>query len=229
MINSSLVLKSALPCAALLLTMSAAPLRAAEAVAVDWSQLPDPAAQNFADPYRDLAPEQMSDLMLLVRLRQELGDEALPNEERGKLEARMTGLETGLQAAGIDVEWLLAQRWVVADRRRQAAVAVNSAIDGERVEIAGFLIPAPSTDSGVASAYLLPDRSVCSHLPPPAPNQLVRLDMASKPELGGFCVPAIVRGTLRAEEARHEAFVIDDAVPMWSAWTLETDRVRYNE
>jgi len=161
-----------------------------------------------------------------VRLREELGTDTLTTEERGPLEAQAAKLETALQAAGIDVEWLLSQRWVVADRRRQAAVGSNGALDGQAVEIAGFLILAPPTDSGEASAYLLPDRGVCNHLPPPLPNQLIRLLMKEAPETGGSCVPAVIRGTLRAEESRHEVIVIDHSLPMWSGWMLEADEVR---
>jgi hypothetical protein len=193
---------------------------------VGWSQLPDTSAQEFEDPYRDLASEQMSDLMSLVRLREELAVEGLAIEERRQLEGRSAELEAALRAAGIDVEWLLSQRWVVADRRRQAAVGANGALDGQAVQIAGFLILAAPTDSGEASAYLLPDRGVCNHLPPPPPNQLVRLLMKNPPETGGSCVPAVVRGTLRADESRHEVIVIDHELPMWSVWTLETDDIR---
>jgi hypothetical protein len=218
--------KSAFFAATAALAIAAAPGIAAEATPVEWSQLPDPAAQEFEDPYRDLAPQQMSDLMSLVRLREELGVEGLAIEERRQLEGRSEKLEAALQAGGIDVEWLLSQRWVVADRRRQAAVGSNGALDGQAVEIAGFLILAPPTDSGEASAYLLPDRGVCNHLPPPPPNQLVRLLMKNAPETGGSCVPAAVRGTLRAEETRYEVIVIDHSLPMWSAWTLEADDVR---
>jgi hypothetical protein len=208
------------------LVIAAAPGMAAETAPVEWSQLADASAQEFEDPYRDLAPEQMSDLMSLVRLREELVADTLTTGERGQLEARAAKIEAALQAAGIDVEWLLSQRWAVAERRRLAAVGINSAVDGQRVEINGFLIPAPPTDSGEQAAYLLPDRSVCNHLPPPPPNQLVRLLMKDVPGVEGACVPAAVRGTLRATETRYEVIVIDHSLPMWSVWTLETDDVR---
>ena len=207
------------------LLFAAAPLIAGETTHVEWSQLPDPSVQEFEDPYRDLAPEQMSDLMSLVRLREQLAADSIPVEERRQLEARNTKLEAALQAVGIDVEWLLSQRWVVADRRRHAAVATNAALDGQLVEIAGFLILAPPTESGEQTAYLLPNRGVCNHLPPPPPNQLVRLLMKDLPETGGSCVPAVIQGTLRAEETRYEVVVIDHSLPMWSAWTLETNAV----
>ena len=207
------------------LLFAAAPLIAGETTHVEWSQLPDPSVQEFEDPYRDLAPEQMSDLMSLVRLREQLAADSIPVEERRQLEARNTKLEAALQAVGIDVEWLLSQRWVVADRRRHAAVATNAALDGQLVEIAGFLILAPPTESGEQTAYLLPNRGVCNHLPPPPPNQLVRLLMKDLPETGGSCVPAVIQGTLRAEETQYEVVVIDHSLPMWSAWTLETNAV----
>jgi len=208
------------------LAIAVAPVIAGEATPVEWSQLPDPPAQEYEDPYRNLAPEQMTDLMSLVRLREQLGADAMSVEERTQLEARITELEAALQAGGIDVEWLLSQRWAVADRRRHAAVATNAALDGQSVQIAGFLILAPPTDRGEASAYLLPDRGVCNHLPPPVPNQLIRLLMKEAPETGGSCVPAVIRGTLRAEESRHEVIVIDHSLPMWSGWMLEADEVR---
>ena len=205
------------------LLFAAAPLIAGETTPVEWSQLPDPSVQAFEDPYRDLAPQQMSDLMSLVRLREELAAEGQATEERRQLEARTSELEAALQADGIDIEWLLSQRWVVADRRRHAAVATNAALDGQSVEIAGFLIPAPPADSGEQTAYLLPDRGICNHLPPPPPNQLVRLLVKELPKAGGSCVPAVVRGTLRAKETQFEVVVIDHSLPMWSAWTLQTE------
>ena len=205
---------------------TAVPLFAGEATPVEWSQLPDPSAQEYEDPYRDLAPELMSDLMLLVRLSEEIKVNGLANEERRQLKARSSELEATLQSAGIDVDWLLSQRWAVADRRERAAVAANETLDGRSVEINGFLILAPPTESGEATAYLLPDRAVCNHLPPPSPNKLVRLVTTDIPSAGGACVPAVARGILHAEETRHEVIVIDHSLPMWSSWTLETDSVR---
>ena len=208
------------------MAIGAAPVMAGDTTPVDWSQLPDPSVQQYEDPYRDLAPQQMSDLMALVRLREQLEHEGPDAGERMQQEARTAELEAALRAADIDVEWLLSQRWAVADRRRLAAVTANGELDNQSVEIAGFLVLAPPSATGEASAYLLPDRGVCNHLPPPPPNRLVRLLMKSMPKIAGSCVPVTVRGTLRAEETRHEVVLIDHSVPMWSAWSLTTDDVR---
>jgi len=212
--------------AAAALAMSVAPVIAEEITRIQWSQLPDPSAQEFEDPYRDLAPELMSDLISLARLRERAGGEGLTAEESRQTVAQTAELEATLQEAGLDVEWLLSQRWVVAERRQRAAVAANPTLDGQSAEIVGFLILAPPTESGEASAYLLPHRGVCNHLPPPPPNQLVRLVMKDVPKIKGSCFPAVVRGTLRARETRYEVTVTHDPEPMWSAWTLETEAVR---
>ena len=76
------------------------------------------------------------------------------------------------------------------------------------------------------TAYVLPDCGVHNHLPPPPPNQLVRVLWEDVPETGGSCVPAVARGTVRAEETRHGVIVIDHFLPMWSDWTIATDAVR---
>ncbi len=36
---------------------------------VEWSDLPDPAAQDFEDPFRELSAEQFDDLRFALRLR----------------------------------------------------------------------------------------------------------------------------------------------------------------
>ena len=113
--------RSVLVAAAAALTLATNSGVAKETIPVEWSQLPDPSAQEFEDPYRDLAAEQMSDLMSLVRLREELGANKSVGDTRARLETKVAQLEAALQAAGIDVDWLVSQRWVVADRRRQAA------------------------------------------------------------------------------------------------------------
>ena len=99
-------------------------------------------------------PQQMSDLMSLVRLREELGADTLTLDARRQLESRVAELEAELEATGIDVEWLLSQRWVVAERRRQAAIAANPTLEGQSAEIAGFLILARIIGLGFLADFL---------------------------------------------------------------------------
>lgn len=187
---------------------------------VDWTMLADPAAQQFEDPYRELTPSQFESLMTLARMQIALSGE-LPAGERAEFEEQASGLSRNLEAQGLDPEWILDQREVVAERRKKAALATNSAFDGHSVELQGYLLAASEVKDGAMVAYLLPNRGVCMHLPPPVPNQLVRLDIESLPDPIGPCIAAKVRGRLSVEETTATVPVLDDSVPFWSRWRLD--------
>ena len=142
--------------------------------ALDWADLPDPSVQEFEDPYRDLSPEQFDDVLFVVRLRGRLQQDKGSAEERQNWQELLTETEDALLAGGVDVDWLLDQREVVTERRRKAGTAGNPQFDGQTITLAGFAIPAPSDPDGQPVAYLVPERGMCSHMPPPVPNQMIR-------------------------------------------------------
>ncbi len=200
--------------------MVAGPLSGAEPASVDWSQLPDPVSQEYEDPYRDLTQAQFEALMTLARVQIELNGSSSESER----EQRATELSQNLRAQGLDPEWILAQRDVVAERRKNAAFLTNSALEGAPVELTGYLLAAPEVESGEMVAYLVPDRGVCMHLPPPVPNQLVRLDIDKLPEPLGPCINARVRGRLSASESAATVPIFDDTVQLWSSWRLDVSK-----
>ena len=63
------------------------------------------------------------------------------------------------------------------------------------------------------------------HLPPPTPNQLVRLDIEQLPEVLGSCIAAAVRGRLSAKETTASVPVFEDTIAFWSRWRLEVSEV----
>ena len=193
-------------------------------IPVDWPMLVDQQAQQFEDPYRDLTPSQFQSLMALAQLRIALG-EASPEGKRADLEERASKLSKDLRAQGLDPDWILAQREAVAARRQHAALATNTALEGEHVELSGYLLVAPGVEDGAMVAFLLPDRGVCMHLPPPAPNQLIRLKIDELPEPLGPCIATAVRGRLSADETMAMVPVFDDTVNLWSRWKLEVNEV----
>ena len=186
----------------------------------DWSMLPDPEAQQFEDPYRDLSQSQFESLMALARLQITLSGETAEGE-RAVLQERAWQISKDLQAQGLDPEWILAQREAVAERRQRAALSTNPGLDGASIEITGYLLVAYDIEDGAMVAFLLPDRGACMHLPPPAPNQLIRLDIDHLPEPLGPCIHAAVRGRLLANENAATVPVFDDTVSLWSSWRLD--------
>ncbi|KIC47242.1 hypothetical protein RA28_06150 [Ruegeria sp. ANG-S4] len=190
-----------------------------------WDRLPDPSAQSFEDPYRDLSPEQFDSILYVVRLRRNLQQEFGSTEERQNWQQRLQETEGELVEKGIDVDWLLDQREVVTERRRKAGTAGNPQFDGQTVTLTGFAIPAPNDPDGQPVAYLVPERGMCSHMPPPPPNQMIRVRLNGDWTPGYFHEPVRLTGTLRIEPSMQSMMVVDGLVPMNATFQLETDSV----
>nr|WP_321249715.1 DUF3299 domain-containing protein [uncultured Ruegeria sp.] len=193
--------------------------------ALDWADLPDPSVQEFEDPYRDLSPEQFDDVLFVVRLRGRLQQDKGSAEERQNWQELLTETEDALLAGGVDVDWLLDQREIVTERRRKAGTAGNPQFDGQTITLAGFAIPAPSDPDGQPVAYLVPERGMCSHMPPPVPNQMIRVRLNGDWTPSYVHEPVRLTGKLTIDPSDQELMVVDGLVPMRATFQLETDSV----
>lgn len=211
--------------AVIALALAGPSVDAAPGMAVDWSDLPDPSVQVFEDPYRDLSPEQFDDVLFVVRLRGRLQQDGGSAEERQKWQELLTETEDALAAGGIDIDWLLDQRQVVTERRKKAGTAGNPQFDGQTVTLAGFAIPAPADADGRPVAYLVPERGMCSHLPPPPPNQMIRVRLNGDWVPSYFHEPVRLTGKLTIDPSDQRMMVVDGLMPMRATFTLDTDSV----
>ncbi len=201
------------------------PAKATSEDALDWGDLPDPSVQVFEDPYRDLSPEQFDDVLFVVRLRGRLQQGAGKKEEKQKWQELLSETEDALAAGGVDVDWLLDQREAVTERRRKAATEGNPQFDGQKITLAGFAIPAPNDPDGQSVAYLVPERGMCSHMPPPPPNQMIRVRLNGDWTPSYFHEPVRLTGTLTIAPSVQSMVVVDGLVPMSATFQLETDSV----
>lgn len=83
----------------------------AEPIPIGFRDLPDPAARDFEDPFREMGFEMLEELRTVVRLEQRLESSEVAGDARPRLEARLETARETLSAAGHDIEGLLAQRW----------------------------------------------------------------------------------------------------------------------
>ena len=111
----------------------AATQASAEPEEIGFSDLVDPLAVVFDDPYRDMGFRLLNELKLLVELDQKLSQNDLAEEERARLTARRKAAKDMLEINGQDVDALLAQRWDVAKKRQTARMATNPVLDGSRL------------------------------------------------------------------------------------------------
>lgn len=199
------------------------PVAADATTPVEWQDLPDPASQEFEDPYRDLGQETLEGVIEVARLRamqEQTG--SLQGDDAARLEASLTSLKE----QGIDADVLISQRWIVAERREAAATLGNAAFDGAEVTISGFAIPAPPETDGTSVAYLVEQRGMCSHMPPPMPNQMIRVRLTSDWTPDYMHQPVSLTGRLRINPTQEVFRVVDGEVPMSATWQLDTVAVQ---
>ena len=192
---------------------------------IGFSDLADPLAVVFDDPYRDMGFQLLNELKLILQLDEKLSQNDFPEEERARLEARRTAAKDMLEINGHDVDELIAQRWEVARKRKAALMATNPALDKVEVTLSGYLIPAPQAADGTYYGYLVSQVGMCSHLPPPPPNELVRVKLKEDPQGQSLYVPVRVSGLLRVEASDATIFILDGESRMFSGWTLDANTV----
>ena len=209
--------------------MLAATQASAEPEAIGFSDLVDPLAIVFDDPYRDMGPHLLNELKILIQLDQKLSQNDLAEDERARLKALRSAAKDTLEINGQDIDALLAQRWDVARKRKNALMATNPALDKVEVTLSGYLIPAPQAADGTYYGYLVSQVGMCSHLPPPPPNELVRVRLKDDPQGQSLYVPVRVTGLLRVEPSDATIFILDGEARMFSGWTLYANTVDRRE
>jgi len=194
---------------------------------ISWADLKDPERQ-FHDPYAELDSSQLRDLGIVLQLRMRLKQPDLGAEDRSRLKMRLARDEAQLALAGLDVDWLLSQRKTIALRRARASLSGNPALNGEKVTISGYVIPV-SSKNGTLSGYLVPEQGMCSHIPPPDPNQMIRLHLGAwDPDY--IYQPVQVTGRLTIEPTRQEITLLDGPVDMIAAFQMTvTDATELDE
>ncbi len=192
---------------------------------IGWDDLVDMSAQSFEDPYRDLTHEQIVALRSVIVYQQELDNETASSEFRATAEARLAEAQDKLAADGIDADWLISQRWEVAERRERAATSGNPEVDGQLISLAGFAIAGPEAEDGTSVVYLVPERGMCSHMPPPNPNQMIRVRLNSDWRPRYVHEPVRLTGKVSITPTDNVFHIVDGPVQMRATFLMEADEV----
>ena len=216
---------SYLGCAGAFTLVMAAAVHAGESKPIAWADLIDETTQTYEDPFRDLNYQQIDALQTIVRNRELLNDPTLSEAQMADSAAKINTTLAELAEDGIDADWLIDQRWLVADRREKAATAGNPALDGQIVTLSGFAVPAPPNEDGTTVVYLVPERGMCSPTPPPTAHQMIRARVAGDWNPTGLHQPVRLTGKLSVKETRHSFRIVDGEVPMRAGYVLDATEV----
>ena len=192
---------------------------------ITFSELQDPAALIYEDPFRDMGLDMLEELRTVVRLETRVEQGDIPDDAQERLMTSLADARTRLEDNGHDIEALLAQRWIVAENRKRATTSTNADLENADVTIDGFLIPAGSDDAGAPIAYLVPEVGMCSHMPPPPPNQLILVQLAEPSPISTPYVMVQISGSLRQQASDESIFVLDGEARMHSMWKLNAETV----
>ncbi|MEM8701930.1 MAG: DUF3299 domain-containing protein, partial [Pseudomonadota bacterium] len=88
------------------------------------------------------------------------------------------------------------------------------------------VIPVPDAQNAVStSGYLVPERGMCSHMPAPDPNQMIRYTLATNWTAGSIYEPVELVGTLSIRPSRQEVTLIDGQVEMIAVFDMHVVEV----
>lgn len=193
---------------------------------VNWQDLIDPVAADFDDPFAALSLAELRSLGTVLRLRKLLADPGLLSDARPDIEDRLDREEAKLAASGIDTDGLLSRRQEIGRKRAEAVMAGNPDLDGRRISIPGYVIPVLGEENASsASGYLVPERGMCSHMPAPDPNQMIRYTLATDWTADSIYEPVELVGTLSIRPTRQEITLIDGQVEMIAVFDMQVTSV----
>lgn len=192
---------------------------------VGWADLVDGQAQIYEDPFRELTFKQIRALRDVVASRKQLGSETISSADLVVAKDRLRIVRETLAEQGIDADWLISQRWVVAERRKHAATAGNPDLDGRTITLSGFALSAPPAADGTPVAYLVPEQGLCSHLPPPDPNQMIRVQLTDSWRPTYPHEPVRLTGRVKIEPTEEVFRVVDGPVQMRATFLMQAEKV----
>jgi hypothetical protein len=183
-----------------------------------WSDLV-PAAAAEDNPFAKLSDvqiDQLRELAVSRMLAQRLG------QRSEAIAQRDSALIAALKAEGVDADATLALRETVIAERRARAQAAVPAIDGQPLQLVGYMVPLTVDANRVRDFLLVPWAGACSHTPPPPPNQLLRV---RAPEGGLDPVLAQrqvrVAGTLRVRSQVQTVTMVDGVLAVSSSYAID--------
>lgn len=94
-----------------------------------------------------------------------------------------------------------------ADKAAGEKLSMN--LEGKAVEISGYALPSDREGDLVYQFLLIPWTGLCSHIPPPPPNQAILINLKTPYKLSETYETVSVTGTLKPELETTQLFILD--------------------
>jgi len=187
-----------------------------------WDDL-IPQELDFSDPFENLTEAQLYNLGTVAQYReQQARKEEKPDPSKFYYDEALAELK----ADDIDVDGLLAIREEITEKRRARGTAANAELNGKTIRIPGYLLPLEYDDKKVVEFLLVPWVGACIHTPPPSPNQIVHVKLASGFDMGDdMFTPVWVNGQIKTEKNNPELSFVDGKQNIDVSYVMQADGV----
>lgn len=194
-----------------------------------WSSLmPKPSVID--DPFKKLTKDQLDDLGYYVGLKNDIAtiEQSTPSYKKlPSLKAELNELAKHLSSQDVDIDYLLSQREIILQARKQQATAINDEVNDHHGNITGFIVPMTKTPNGLAEFFLVensPLLAISHDHYSPMPNQVIYIKMSNglivdikkKVTLSGTLTSKVVDAEVLMPDGHETEFVsayqLNDAV-----------------
>ncbi|PKF62998.1 hypothetical protein CW745_06115 [Psychromonas sp. psych-6C06] len=196
----------------------ASTLQAAEPIKISWQDLRGKIAP-YEDPFIDLSNDQLYHLSISARIT-ELQKKA-PEKVTPEMLDAAESAKAALIAEKLDIDYLLAQRLILMEKRQQAAVATNPTLADKQIEMPGYMLAIEFDGELVSEFLLVPVVGACSHKPVPPANQIVFVKTKTPVKAGSPYMPIVVTGQLRLKPQAKDLYLVDGSKRIEMAYSIE--------
>ena len=190
--------------------------QAATPLEINWNDLlPVLTAQD--DPMSGLTDEELEFVEWIMYLRASLPTEIDPVNQ--KLYDEMNVALPELRKKGLDVD-------VLIEQRKFRATMVNKDLDGQQVELSGYLLPLDFSGKSVSEFLLVPYVGACIHTPPP-PNQIVHAvsKVPNQYDADDFFRPVSVFGKMKIQSLSKNLFLTDGTSDVDIGYSISVEKI----
>lgn len=204
--------------------LSASLATAEDARDVTWDDLV-PAGVEFDDPFEKLYEDQLYNLALIAKYREQQQNKA---KSPDFTEAEYDEAISKLKAENVDIEGLLKRREEITEKRRVRGQTANTELNGNKIRLPGYLLPLEFEDKKVTEFLLVPWVGACIHTPPPPPNQIVHVKLAKGFDIGDEVFTAVwVSGLMKTEKNNPELSFVDGKQNVDVSYVMQADSVEF--
>ncbi|MGY0598419.1 DUF3299 domain-containing protein [Vibrio parahaemolyticus] len=188
---------------------------------ISWPDL-RPQLTDFNDPFKSLSEIQLYELSRVAKYEEQLANGVQLSQDAS---IEYTATRASLIEQKIDINWLLAMRKEITQKRRAVAESLNTTLDNQNVRIAGYLLPLNFTNDLVDEFLLVPTVGACIHVPPPPPNQMIYVKFPKGFKSSELYSPVWVEGRLAVGKGKSHLYLSDGADDIMYGYSLNASEV----